>query len=270
MRVELSFVCPAAGAASAARVAAPALVLSSDSASSPRTVSPGSSLGRLSQQSGEIRCPFWRTRAYDALEAALAVANFVAARHKSILDRQWLPGSDASLFAPLALPVRPMGEKTRGLSVEEVMAVVREDIEARGYYVTGRLTQAVYSDGCYFDAPDPDMPVKYTDALRGLFDPSLSAIELIELERAPADQAVPRRDAAHSEEWSLSALEAFASTAWPSLGAPPAPEAGVLQRDADLWRRLRPEPPPPRLTRRAVPLQRGAARLRGGLFPPEG
>ena len=159
MRLE-PFVCPAAGAASAARVAAPELVLSSDSASSPRTVSPGSSLGRLNQQSGEIRCPFWRTRAYDALEAALAVANFVAARHKSILDRQWLPGSDASLFAPLALPVRPMGEKTRGLSVEEVMAVVREDIEARGYYVTGRLTQAVYSDGCYFDAPDPDMPVK--------------------------------------------------------------------------------------------------------------
>ncbi|EOD35205.1 hypothetical protein EMIHUDRAFT_227763 [Emiliania huxleyi CCMP1516] len=265
----------ALGAASAARVAAPALVLSSDSASSPRTVSPGSSLGRLSQQSGEIRCPFWRTRAYDALEAALAVANFVAARHKSILDRQWLPGSDASLFAPLALPVRPMGEKTRGLSVEEVMAVVREDIEARGYYVTGRLTQAVYSDGCYFDAPDPDMPVKYTDALRGLFDPSLSAIELIELERVCDRSFVARWRLSGAlklpcEEWSLSALEAFASTAWPSLGAPPAPEAGVLQRDADLWRRLRPEPPPPRLTRRAVPLQRGAARLRGGLFPPEG
>jgi len=51
--------------------------------------------------------------------------------------------------------------------------------------------------------------------------------------------------ASHNEEWSITALEAFLSTVWPSLGVPAAPEAGVLQRDESLWRHL--QPPEPRL-----------------------
>jgi hypothetical protein len=86
---------------------------------------PQAAASALAERSRAIRCPFWRTRANDALESVLAVANFVAARHKSVLDRQWLPGSNASLFEPLALPVRAMGPKTRHLALEDVMDVVR-------------------------------------------------------------------------------------------------------------------------------------------------
>lgn len=246
-----------------------------------RTVGPDSSLGRLSDDAASIRCPFWRTRAYDALESALSVANFVAARHKSFLDRPWRPGSESSLFEPLSLPPRAMGEKTCGLTVEQVMDVVRDDMELRAYYVTGRLTSAVYSDACFFDSPDPDMPVKslarYCDALRGLFDPSLSAIDLLGLEkvcersfvahwRLSGALKLPWRPqikpylgvtlyeldesgliVSHNEEWSISALEAFGSTLWPALGigGPAAPEAGLLQRDESLWRAL--DPPAPRV-----------------------
>jgi hypothetical protein len=272
-----------AGARFRRRVAAsPACVLA-DSSYEPRTVDPDSSLAKAAEDAASIRCPFWRTRAYDALESALSVANFVAARHKSFLDRPWLPGSEASLFEPLALPARKMGEKRLGLSVEEVMDVVRADMEERSYYVTGRLTSAIYSDDCFFDSPDPDMPVKslarYSDALHGLFDPSLSAIELLGLEkvcersfvahwRLSGALKLPWRPqikpylgatryeldeagliVSHNEQWSVSALEAFVSTLFPELfgglGGPPAPEAGVLQRDESLWRAI--EAPPSRV-----------------------
>jgi len=245
-------------------------------------VDPNSSLGMLNAQSSSIRCPFWRTRAYDALESVLAVANFVAARHKSILDRQWLPGSKASLFEPLALPVRSMGPKRRHLPVEEVMSIVREDFELHRYYVTGRLTPDIYADRCFFDSPDADMPVKslarYADALRGLFDPALSSIELLSLEkvcdrsfvarwRLSGALKLPWRPlikpylgatryeldtdgliASHDELWSISTFEAFASTLWPAFGGPAAAEAGVLQRDESLWREL--QPPPARIVGR--------------------
>ena len=159
------------------------------------------------------------------------------------------------------------------------MEVVREDIEERQYYVTGRITPSVYADRCFFDSPDPDMPVRtlsrYSDALHGLFDPKLSAIELLGLEKVDDRSFVARWRlsgalklpwrplikpylgvtlyeldadgliASHNEQWSVSALEAFGSTLWPALGGPAAPEAGVLQRDESLWRGL--EVPAPRI-----------------------
>ena len=208
-------------------------------------------LSQLNDQSKEIRCPFWRTRAYDALENFLAVANFVAARHKSIFDRPFLPGSNASIFEPLALPVPSTGPKTRGLSREAVMDVVRRDFEEGRYYVSGRLSQGIYDDACFFDSPDPDMPVlsvqRYRDALKGLFDPQMSAIELVSLEpHADSERAfvaqwrlsghlkLPWRPAikpyagatlyelgddglivSHTETWSISVFDAFVSTVWP-------------------------------------------------------
>jgi len=214
------------------------------------------------EQSRGVRCPFWRTRASDAIDAAVSVCNFVAARHKSLLDRQWLPGSEASLFEPLNLAVPAMGAKTRHLPIDEVMEVVRRDFERGQYYVTGRLSQAVYSDACFFDGPDPDMPVRslgrYSDALKGLFDPALSSIELVALEaradgrsfeahwRLSGALKLPWRPhikpyagatlyeidddgliASHTESWSISALDAFASTVWPAFGAPSAPPAAA-------------------------------------------
>ena len=213
------------------------------------------------ERSRSVKCPFWRRRTAEALGSLLAVCAFVAARHKSILDRPWLPASEASLFEPLALPVPSMGEKTRHLSREAVMDVVRHDFESGQYYVTGRLSQAVYDDACFFDGPDPDFPVRslqrYSDALQGLFDEESSAIELVKLEACGDDAEarsfvahwrlsghlkLPWRPAikpyagatryelgddglivSHTESWSISALDAFVATLFPSFGAPPAP-----------------------------------------------
>ena len=87
----------------------------------------------------------------------------------------------------------------RGLSLDAVMDAVRTDFESGQYYVTGRLSQQCYADDCLFDGPDPDMPVRslqrYSDALRGLFDPKLSSIELLALE--------PRADRRFVAHWTL-------------------------------------------------------------------
>lgn len=208
----------------------------------------GQSLAQLLVRSRQIRCPFFRRRAGDVIESALAVLDFVVVRHKS-LD---------------VLPARPMGAKREGGTLDEVMAVVRDDIELRQYYTTGRLTQEVYSDRCFFDGPDPDMPVRslqrYGDALRGLFDPSLSRYELLELRqsgpraftaswRLEGALRLPGRPrikpyigttlyelneqglvCSHTETWSISALDAFVSTAFPEFGADAAPPAEELRR----------------------------------------
>ena len=55
-----------------------------------------------------IKCPFFRRRAGDALEAAVAVAQFVGARHKS-------------LEVPL-MPRGDTGAKTPGLALSAVQA----------------------------------------------------------------------------------------------------------------------------------------------------
>ena len=139
----------------AAHRASPPLAIAEPRIAEPRTVAPDSSLGQLNEQSANIRCPFWRTRAYDAVESALAVLNvvelctFVAARHKSF-----------DPFEPLALPVRWTGPKARGLALEEVMEIVRADFDERQYYVSGELTPSVYSDRCFFDSPDPKRQAK--------------------------------------------------------------------------------------------------------------
>jgi hypothetical protein len=76
-----------------------------------------------------IRCPFFKRRATDVLEAALAVGRFILARHKSLLS-----------FAPNSRG----GAKMTGLSAAALLQVVRSDFEQKRYYVTGKLTREVY------------------------------------------------------------------------------------------------------------------------------
>ena len=196
-----------------------------------------------------IKCPFFRRRAGDALEAAVAVAQFVGARHKS-------------LEVPLMPPASASGAKTPGLALSAVQELVAADISEHRYYVTGRLSSAIYSDGCIFDSPDPDMPVRslrrFADALHGLFDPALSTVELISIEcesrdivarwRLQGALKLPWRPTIkpftgctryemdehgligyHTEAWSTTALDAFISTFLPALGPPPAPPAAELR-----------------------------------------
>jgi len=197
-----------------------------------------------------IRCPFWRRRAVDALEAALVVGRFVLARHKSLN----------------LSPVAGTGEKKPMASAQEALEVIRSDFLERRYYVTGRLSKAVYSDECFFDAPDPDMPVsglrKYVDATSHLFEPKSSSIDLLSIEtvddravlarwRLEATLMLPWRPSVkaytgvtlyelndeglisrHTELWSITAADAFISTLFPNWpgAAPGAPAAEELMK----------------------------------------
>lgn len=85
-----------------------------------------------------IRCPFFKRRATDLLEAALAVGRFILARHKSLL-----PLASRSKGAP----------KITGQTAEAVLEIIRRDFEEKRYYITGHVTREIYDDACFFDAP---------------------------------------------------------------------------------------------------------------------
>eukprot|EP00171_Calliarthron_tuberculosum_P020337 IDg20337t1 len=87
-------------------------------------------LANLFERAGRVRCPFWRRRATDALEAATMVLRWGAARHASLLP---LPATAAAAPYGPALPI----------SVR--VARLRDDFERRQYYVTGRLSRELYS-----------------------------------------------------------------------------------------------------------------------------
>eukprot|EP00290_Baffinella_frigidus_P051470 CAMPEP_0180383406 /NCGR_PEP_ID=MMETSP0989-20121125/27939_1 /TAXON_ID=697907 /ORGANISM="non described non described, Strain CCMP2293" /LENGTH=236 /DNA_ID=CAMNT_0022383701 /DNA_START=84 /DNA_END=792 /DNA_ORIENTATION=+ len=126
----------------------------------------------------------------DMLEAALAVGRFVLARHKSL-----------AMPLPYLEDVAAVGEGARcaeagatAMAVEDVLKVIEADYTVRQYYVTGKLTKGIYAADCYFDAPDPDMPVrgrrKYVDAISHLFVKRESRIDLLSIEALPPG-AVP-------------------------------------------------------------------------------
>ncbi|KAJ8613897.1 hypothetical protein CTAYLR_008684 [Chrysophaeum taylorii] len=194
----------------------------------------------------EIRCPFWRRRAGDALET---IGRFLASRHKTLLPAYGCGG-----------------EKRTHREVCAVMEDVYAEFTKRRYYVTGRLDASLYARDCVFDGPDPDMPVrgpeKFADALSGLFD-HRSKCDLLSLEagdnltitalwRLEGVLRLPWRPSVkpflgqttytldeeglidtHIERWSISAFDAFASTLVPRIlpGAPPAPPTSVLVAD---------------------------------------
>jgi hypothetical protein len=95
-----------------------------------------------------LKCPFFRRRATDILEFA-----------DNTIRR--LYGNAMSSFGyPLEMRgIDNAGEKRVGLSMEEIMDIIRNDWRLennKGYYVTGRLTTNIYTDDCLFDGPDPD------------------------------------------------------------------------------------------------------------------
>jgi len=131
-----------------------------------------------------MKCPFMRRRASDLLDAADMIMRFLVIRHKSL-----------DLLGP------PPGWRCQGqtcfkvkhLPTSEIVDVIRRDWRQdtnRGYYITGRLNTTIYRDDCYFDGPDPDMPVKglrkYLNAASQLFDQGKSRSELLCLDVIPA------------------------------------------------------------------------------------
>ena len=195
-----------------------------------------------------IKCPFLRRRASDALDGLEMILRFLIVRHKSL-----------DLVGP---PVGwrcdgPNGavEKLRNLSTKAVLERIRADWKPdnhKGYYITGRLSTELYRDDCFFDGPDPDMPVKglrkYLNAASQLFETKSSVAELLDLKHEeetdlivatwrikgvlhlPWKPQMPEwtgtttyyRDEdgliyKHVETWDLSVLQAFLTTLWPEL-----------------------------------------------------
>ena len=155
---------------------------------------------------------------------------------------------------------------------EETLKAIKNDFMNR-YYVTGRLSLDHYHPRCFFDSPDPDMPVRspevFASALKGLFDRRSSSLELLEEPRLVGNDIVAEWRLAgrlglpwkpsikpfvgrttftlddhglvtrHVEEWSLPAWDAFLAALVPSLhlGAAPAPSISELlaSRDAGVF-----------------------------------
>ena len=204
----------------------------------------------------EVKCPFWKRRFMDTLEAVQSVLVWISARHKRL---QWF---DADYLSPVS-SARMAGKQTH-LPLDVLLDIIREDFDKRQYYVSGQLTKSIYSEDCVFDGPDPDVPVrglkKYVSATSNLFDRRRSRIDLLHAEvvdesrirafwRLEGVLRLPWRPSIkpylgsttytmnefgliseHFETWSISALDAFASTlVSPRIGAKPAESLEVIR-----------------------------------------
>lgn len=152
-----------------------------------------------------VKCPFFRRRMTDFLDGADMVMRFLVIRHKS-LDLIGPPPGCRSTFAK--------GTKYKNLELTELVETIRSDWKPnqnKGYYITGRLNTTIYRDDCYFDGPDPDMPVrgvrKYLNAASQLFDKSSSTAELLSLEIGDAD-SVNNKNKSHRHQKSSATIVA--------------------------------------------------------------
>jgi hypothetical protein len=205
-----------------------------------------SNLDALYSRSITIKCPFFRRRAADALDALDMVVRFLIIRHKSL-----------DLLPPLGCrATRVTLQKTTHLSLSTIKDLIQRDWHehnGKGYYITGKLNTTIYRDDCLFDGPDPDMPVKglrkYLSSASQLFDVAQSESELRSLQigdepntivatwrmagvlRLPWRPALPTMTGTttyhvdddgliylHTETWDLSVPEAFLKTFYPPLG----------------------------------------------------
>lgn len=218
-------------------------------------------LSDLNHRVQSIKCPFWRRRFSDSLEAAVQVVTWITrTRHKS------LPLPSPLLLSALkrATSKRP---KSRHLDLQTRLHIIRDDFLNRQYYVTGRLTSPIYCDDCLFDSPDPDGRVrglrKFCDAAAGLFDARISRIDLIDIYTSDGSHVVaewrlegalmlPWRPiikpflgtttysfdgdglvCSHVETWDISVVDAFVSVVVKGFGAAPAPPASVIREERE-------------------------------------
>ena len=217
-------------------------------------------LDAMYSKSLRIKCPFFRRRATDSVDGLASVFQFVCARHKSI-PIPTLPGTQQMVISTAL--------KQTGLSIDAIADIIKRDWKSqanirdltsgKGYYITGKLSREIYRDDCFFDGPDPDMPVtglkKYISSTCQLFDHKASRADLISLESNEDQRTVTvhwRLEGIlnlpwhpilkpwtghttymidelglidkHVEKWDISVVDAFVSTLFPFLnyGAPPA------------------------------------------------
>eukprot|EP00529_Nitzschia_sp_RCC80_P029447 CAMPEP_0113487166 /NCGR_PEP_ID=MMETSP0014_2-20120614/25369_1 /TAXON_ID=2857 /ORGANISM="Nitzschia sp." /LENGTH=334 /DNA_ID=CAMNT_0000380855 /DNA_START=143 /DNA_END=1144 /DNA_ORIENTATION=+ /assembly_acc=CAM_ASM_000159 len=175
------------------------------------------------RQSLKIKCPFFRRRSTDLLDGLESIMRFLIIRHKSLpligpplawtatrttdqilskqnsggisikssstlmVDELSLMSSGSSAYATASTATtEPI--KTMDLSPQTLLDIIRNDWKpttSKGYYLTGKLSQSIYRDDCFFEGPDPDMPVrglhKYLNAASQLFETKSSTAELLNI-----------------------------------------------------------------------------------------
>ena len=200
-------------------------------------------LESMYHKTGGIKCPFFRRRASDILDAADMMARFLVVRHKS-------------LDLPLGMRVSAkFMEKNKNLEINKIFNIILRDWRIqndKGYYISGKLNTTIYREDCLFDGPDPDMPVrglrKFLNAASQLFEYSSSRAELKTLRvenpkllvaewrmegvlRLPWHPVLPEWGGTtfyhldeenliylHEETWDMSVAEAFIRTLSPQIG----------------------------------------------------
>jgi Uncharacterized conserved protein (DUF2358) len=134
------------------------------------------------KESLQIKCPFFRRRASNLLEAADTILRKFAMQHQSIMPPPVMCGPTNSIKSP-------------DLQIEQIMDILKNDWRTetnKGYYITGRLTKSLYRDDCYFDGPDPDMPAHglrlYLTTATQIFEYKRSYAKLLSMKAVPADK----------------------------------------------------------------------------------
>lgn len=144
------------------------------------------------QCSQTIKCPFFKRRFSDFLDATSNIFQFILARHKSILPLSFIDKN--FIYDSLPPGCKSLGEnKQSNLSMQLLTRIIEKDWATnvntndygKGYYITGKLSRSIYRDDCLFDGPDPDMPVrglrKYLAASSQLFERKESTCELLDI-----------------------------------------------------------------------------------------
>jgi len=191
------------------------------------------------EQALALKCPWMRRRSLDfvdTIEMAARLAIFSRKSLEVVGPTLGCRGDEKTAI------------KTKGLSIQAVADTIRYDwreYSQKGYYVTGAISAEVYRNDCFFDGPDPDMPIKGIRKFKGaasqLFDRKESTAELLNLQvegdvivakwrmngvlRLPWKPRMPEVVGSttyyldednlvykHVESWDISAIEAFMKT----------------------------------------------------------
>jgi Uncharacterized conserved protein (DUF2358) len=154
------------------------------------------------KQSVKLKCPFFKRRAADILDTADMLMRIVSIPigHESILPppSSWRERKFISNTDTVNTSNNLTTGKTTNLSIEHIINILKHDWRIdtnKGYYITGRLSTNIFRDDCYFDGPDPDMPVrgirKYFNAASQIFEYKTSTATLVSIEAQEPKQQHP-------------------------------------------------------------------------------
>jgi hypothetical protein len=194
------------------------------------------------------KCPFLRRRAGDFLDVVEA-----ATKHTLIRRQCWPLMGMPQGCRPAGYNKKLRQINFRGLSLGQMKKHISKDWKmdsGKGYYITGKLTTAIYRDDCVFDGDDPDLPIrgvrKYAGVAANLFDYEKSCCTLKSLDivddmmiahwklqatlRLPWKPQIPLTHGTtryffdedglierHEESWDISTVEAFGRTFFPDF-----------------------------------------------------